>query len=87
MSKDKEGSFISHLTELRKRLINSFIFLAILFVICYYFSEYIYGFLVEPYANAVKDDDTNRRLIFTACLLYTSPSPRDRTRSRMPSSA
>ena len=25
--------------------------------------------------------------VFTACLLYTSPSPRDRTRSRMPSSA
>ena len=24
---------------------------------------------------------------FSACLLYTSPSPRDRTRSRMPSSA
>ena len=30
----------------------------------------------------------NQRLyILTACLLYTSPSPRDRTRSRMPSSA
>ena len=25
--------------------------------------------------------------VFTTCLLYTSPSPRDRTRSRMPSSA
>ena len=25
--------------------------------------------------------------LFMACLLYTSPSPRDRTRSRMPSSA
>ena len=25
--------------------------------------------------------------LFGACLLYTSPSPRDRTRSRMPSSA
>ena len=25
--------------------------------------------------------------LFTGCLLYTSPSPRDRTRSRMPSSA
>ena len=25
--------------------------------------------------------------MFYACLLYTSPSPRDRTRSRMPSSA
>ena len=24
---------------------------------------------------------------FSGCLLYTSPSPRDRTRSRMPSSA
>ena len=24
---------------------------------------------------------------YAACLLYTSPSPRDRTRSRMPSSA
>ena len=26
-------------------------------------------------------------LLFLGCLLYTSPSPRDRTRSRMPSSA
>ena len=26
-------------------------------------------------------------LHYKACLLYTSPSPRDRTRSRMPSSA
>src|SRR5665811_1313295 len=25
--------------------------------------------------------------LYSACLLYTSPSPRDRTRSRMPSSA
>ena len=61
-----EGGFFSHLTELRKRLIHSLIFLSILFVICYYFSEYIYGFLVDPYAQAVKNDDTNRRLIFTA---------------------
>ena len=28
----------------------------------------------------------NRKL-FTNCLLYTSPSPRDRQKSRMPSSA
>ena len=26
-------------------------------------------------------------IYFKTCLLYTSPSPRDRTRSRMPSSA
>ena len=61
-----EGSFVSHLVELRQRLINSFIFLVVFFVICYFFSEYIYGFLVEPYAQAVKDDGSQRRLIFTA---------------------
>ena len=63
---EKEVGFISHLTELRSRLIHSFIFLSVFFVICYFFAEYLYGFLVEPYAKAVKDDDTNRRLIFTA---------------------
>ena len=31
--------------------------------------------------------DTESYDIGTACLLYTSPSPRDRTSSRMPSSA
>ena len=29
----------------------------------------------------------NHNTTFRGCLLYTSPSPRDRTRSRMPSSA
>ena len=67
MSKNQaEGGFFSHLVELRKRLIHSLIFLFVLFIFCYYFSEYIYGFLVDPYAQAVKNDDTNRRLIFTA---------------------
>ena len=61
-----EGGFFTHLVELRKRLIHSLIFLTILFAICYYFSEHIYGFLVDPYAEAVKNDDINRRLIFTA---------------------
>ena len=61
-----EGGFVSHLTELRKRLIHSFIFLFIFFIGCYFFAEYIYGFLVDPFAQAVKDDGTDRRLIFTA---------------------
>ena len=30
---------------------------------------------------------TDQMLKYNYCLLYTSPSPRDRTRSRMPSSA
>ena len=67
MSHDENDSgFISHLAELRKRLINSFIFLIIFFVACYFFAEHLYGFLVEPFAKAVKDDGSDRRLIFTA---------------------
>ena len=61
-----ETSFISHLTELRKRLMHSFIFLFIFFIFCYFFAEYLYGFLVDPYAKAVKGDGIERRLIFTA---------------------
>jgi D-xylose transport system substrate-binding protein len=36
------------------------------------------------YSNANQDANEQQS---QACLLYTSPSPRDRTRSRMPSSA
>ena len=43
-------------------------------------TAYNYGFHTESEAEL-----SNRRLY--CCLLYTSPSPRDRTRSRMPSSA
>eukprot|EP00657_Telonema_sp_P-1_P000785 TRINITY_DN11530_c0_g1_i1.p1 TRINITY_DN11530_c0_g1~~TRINITY_DN11530_c0_g1_i1.p1 ORF type:complete len:104 (-),score=34.60 TRINITY_DN11530_c0_g1_i1:82-393(-) len=35
----------------------------------------------------VKLGDFGIARVLLACLLYTSPSPRDRTRSRMPSSA
>ena len=65
-NEEKDSGFVSHLTELRKRLIHSFIFLFIFFIFCYFFAEYIYGFLVDPFAKAVKDDGSDRRLIFTA---------------------
>ena len=35
----------------------------------------------------VRTPNATTRAALDACLLYTSPSPRDRTRSRMPSSA
>ncbi len=67
MSKDEQdGGFITHLTELRKRLINSFLCLFIFFIVCFYFSENLYSFLVEPYAKVVKANGLDRRLIFTA---------------------
>ena len=64
--KSKQGTFVEHLAELRSRLLKSFIYFFIFFIISYIFAENIYAFLVEPYSQAVKDDPVNRRLIFTA---------------------
>ena len=58
--KIEENTFVSHLTELRSRLVKSLIFIFIVFVIAYIFAENIYIFLVEPYAQAVKNDGVNR---------------------------
>ena len=63
---ESKNSFVSHLTELRSRLLKSFIFLFITFVICYFFSENIYKFLVQPYTETVLEKNLNRRLIYTA---------------------
>jgi len=62
----KQASFVEHLTELRSRLIKSFVYLFIFFIICYLFSQEIYSFLLAPYSEAVRDDESNRRMIFTA---------------------
>ena len=47
-------------------------------------ADAVFGLL---YAQAEDDFPRIERNYVWACLLYTSPSPRDRTRSRMPSSA
>lgn len=64
--KTKEASFVAHLSELRSRLIKSLIYIFIFFTISYTFAEDIYSFLVQPYADAVKNSNLDRRLIFTA---------------------
>ena len=45
--------------------------------------------LMSGRINDMEVHPTNNQIIYagTACLLYTSPSPRDRQKSRMPSSA
>ena len=53
------------------------------------------NFNVDPYYDDFDNTKNFHRILFKPgfavqardCLLYTSPSPRDRTRSRMPSSA
>ena len=37
--------------------------------------------------SSQREDGSRKTTRYDICLLYTSPSPRDRTRSRMPSSA
>ena len=51
--------------------------------------------VIDPIAHIAEADpddwgqliDINVKGVFNGCLLYTSPSPRDRQKSRMPSSA
>ena len=45
------------------------------------------GVLVNSAFSDVDRENLVARVGYTACLLYTSPSPRDRQKSRMPSSA
>lgn len=64
---DKKMPLLEHLVELRRRLLWSLVSIIILFFICYFFAEAIYGFLVQPLADALHDrGEENRRLIFTA---------------------
>ena len=47
----------------------------------------VYAFSTENWKRPKSEVESINNLIVNSCLLYTSPSPRDRVRSRMPSSA
>lgn len=53
MAEDKEESFVSHLVELRDRLIKSLVVVLILFGVCFYFSGEIMRFLSQPLYQAL----------------------------------
>ena len=44
----EEMSLIDHLTELRKRLLWSFIYIIIIFCVCFYFASNLFYFLAKP---------------------------------------
>lgn len=48
-------SFLEHLDELRKRLVNSVIIVVIAFVFCFYFSDRIFDFLSVPIRRALSE--------------------------------
>lgn len=61
----KEMSLIDHLTELRKRLIWSFVYLILIFVICFYFAGNLFAFLANPLVKLL-DKDSGQGFIYTA---------------------
>lgn len=63
---DREMPLIDHLIELRNRLLYAVAALFVTFLVCYYFASDIYAFLVRPLADAMGEDASNRRLIYTA---------------------
>jgi len=54
-----------HITELRRRIMWCFGAMLLGTGICYYFKEPIYGFLVQPLADAMADSGGTQRLIYT----------------------
>jgi sec-independent protein translocase protein TatC len=63
----RKMSFLEHLEELRQRLVRSAISVFVGFVICFYFSDHIYGLLAKPLT------DTLQGLHMADKLVYTNP--------------
>ena len=61
----EEMSLIDHITELRKRLLWSFFYIGIVFVICFYFAEQLFSFLAAPLINLL-DTENGQGFIYTA---------------------
>ena len=61
----EEMSLIDHLTELRKRLLWSFIYIIIIFCACFYFAGDLFYFLAKPLVNLLKVDE-GQGFIYTA---------------------
>ena len=58
-----------------------------IFKVIFYIYPIVVGLIVDDIVAAVPKTMEKNNISGKSCLLYTSPSPRDRTRSRMPSSA
>ena len=61
----KEMTLIDHLTELRKRLIWCFVYLLLIFIICFYFADNLFSFLADPLVQLM-DKERGQGFIYTA---------------------
>ncbi|HVY13297.1 MAG TPA: twin-arginine translocase subunit TatC [Alphaproteobacteria bacterium] len=60
-----ETPLMHHLIELRTRLVWSVGVLGVAFIVCYFFSKEIYGFLVAPLAHALEQKGGQHQMIYT----------------------
>lgn len=63
---DNKMPLVEHLLELRKRLMWAVLSLIVAFFGCYFISEQIYGFLVQPLAEIMQEKGGSERMIYTA---------------------
>ena len=61
----EEMSLIDHIAELRKRLLWSFFYIMIIFIICFYFADQLFFFLAAPLINLL-DTENGQGFIYTA---------------------
>ena len=84
-------TFSDHLEELRQRILNSICSILISILFSFIIIKPLISFLEIPAGDIHLLQLAPGEFLFVAikvaCLLYTSPSPRDSTLSRMPSSA
>lgn len=59
----KKYTFKEHFLELRKRFLVVLVFFSVAFLLCYYFSDNIYSFILKPLAEI--PNTTERRVIYT----------------------
>ena len=61
----EQMSLIDHITELRKRLLWSFLYILVIFILCFYFANELFGFLASPLVKLM-DTDNGQGFIYTA---------------------
>jgi sec-independent protein translocase protein TatC len=57
-------SFLEHLEELRKRIIWSIAAVGVAFLVCWRFSDKIYGYMQRPIMQALADNHLEQKLVY-----------------------